>query len=229
MLNLSLFFSLRSQWCRGAACWYVRMSEERKGWSWSLWGMQTWSRETPQLFWDFQACGETGGGGMLPVFSPRRLNSNLRTNYCFAYLHLEHRDYPSLAGNITTLHLSMVHLSSMSPSECSLICFGFQVQWRERVMVMLLAPLLRKRALDSQMRHLWNNQDKRCRLCHYKRILYTLPIVTSIVSFREMQLLALFENWSINKEKMFSCLSVFDNKDQSLCFFCKPQTTPTPI
>lgn len=68
---------------------------------------------------------------------PWRLNSSLRTNYCFAYLHLEHRDYPSLAGNVTTLHLSMVHFSSMSPSECSLICFVFQVQCRELVMVML--------------------------------------------------------------------------------------------
>lgn len=136
MLKLNgSFFSLRSR--DVTACWYVRMSEERKGRSWSLWRMQTWSRETLQPLWDFQACGETGGGGMLPVFSSWRLNSNLRTNYCFAYLHLEHRDYPSLAGNVTTLHLSMVHLSSMSPSECSLICFVFQVQCRGLVMVML--------------------------------------------------------------------------------------------
>lgn len=137
-----------------AACWHVSMAEERQGESRSLWGMQTWSRETLQPLWDFQACGETGGGGMLPVFSPWRLNSNLRANYCFAYLHLAHSDYPSIAGNVTTLHLSMVHLSSEPLSECSLICFGFQEQWRERVMVRQLAALLRKRALDSQMRHL---------------------------------------------------------------------------
>ncbi len=59
---------------------------------------------------------------------PGGFNSNLRTNYCFAYLHLAHSDYLSLAGNVTTLHLSMVHLSSEPLSQCSLICFGFQAQ-----------------------------------------------------------------------------------------------------
>lgn len=95
-----------------AACWYGSMAEECQGESRSLLGMQTWSRETLQPLWNFQACEEPGGG-MLPVFSPWRLNSNLRTSFCFAYLHLTHSDYPSLAGNVTTLHLSMVHLSSM--------------------------------------------------------------------------------------------------------------------